>query len=40
MKTMGHRDVKTALRYQHPDLEIVRVALDHDSGTETAETKA
>jgi hypothetical protein len=23
MKTMGHRDVKTAMHYQHPELEIV-----------------
>jgi hypothetical protein len=23
---MGHRDVKTAMRYQHPQLEIVRGA--------------
>lgn len=29
MKTMGHRDVKTAMHYQHPELEIVRAALDH-----------
>jgi len=28
MKTMGHRDVKTAMHYQHPELEIVRAALD------------
>ena len=28
MRTMGHRDVKTAMRYQHPELEIVRAALD------------
>ena len=28
MKTMGHRDVKTAMQYQHPELEIVRAALD------------
>lgn len=31
MKTMGHRDVKTAMHYQHPELEIVRAALDCDS---------
>jgi len=29
MRTMGHRDVKTAMHYQHPELEIVRAALDH-----------
>ena len=28
MKTMGHRDVETAMYYQHPELEIVRAALD------------
>jgi site-specific recombinase XerD len=28
MKTMGHKDVKTAMQYQHPELEIVRVALN------------
>ena len=33
MKTMGHRDVKTAMHYQHPELEIVRAALDYKSGT-------
>jgi hypothetical protein len=26
---MGHRDVKTAMHYQHPELEIVRAALDY-----------
>jgi len=29
MKTMGHSDVKTAMHYQHPELEIVRAALDY-----------
>ena len=24
MRTMGHHDVKTAMHYQHPELEIVR----------------
>jgi len=28
MRTMGHKDVKTAMQYQHPELEIVRAALD------------
>jgi site-specific recombinase XerD len=37
MKTMGHRDVKTAMHYQHPELEIVRAALDHNLVPETAE---
>ena len=27
MRTMGHKDVKTAMRYQHPELEIVRAVL-------------
>jgi hypothetical protein len=36
IRTMGHRDVKTAMQYQHPDLEIVRAALDQDTtGRET-----
>ena len=29
MRTMGHRDVKTAMHYQHTELEIVRAALDY-----------
>jgi integrase len=29
MRTMGHRDVKTAMHYQHPELEVVRAALDY-----------
>jgi hypothetical protein len=28
MKTMGHKDVRTAMRYQHPELDIVREALN------------
>lgn len=31
MKVMGHRDVKTAMKYQHPELEIVRIALNDGS---------
>ena len=27
MKTMGHTDVKTAMQYEYPELEIVRAAL-------------
>ena len=34
MRTMGHKDVKTAMQYQHPELEIVRAALDQDSAVE------
>jgi len=33
---MGHRDVKTAMHYQHPELEIVRVALDYRPPTTEA----
>jgi site-specific recombinase XerC len=29
MRTMGHRDLKTAMHDQHPELEIVRAALDY-----------
>jgi integrase len=33
----GHRDVKTAMHYQHPELEIVRAALDsRPTNSETA----
>jgi len=35
MRTMGHRDVKTAMQYQHPELEIVRAALDQDESATT-----
>ena len=38
MKTMGHRDVKTAMHYQHPELEIVRAALDYRAPINTTET--
>ena len=34
MRTMGHKDVKTAMQYQHPELEIVRAALDRDTAVE------
>ena len=40
MKTMGHRDVKTAMHYQHPELEIVRAALDYGAAADIAETGA
>ena len=29
MRTMGRRALKTAMHYQHPELEIVRAALDY-----------
>jgi integrase len=28
MKVMGHKDVRVAMRYQHPELDIVRDALN------------
>lgn len=37
MRTMGHRDVRTAMHYQHPELEIVRAALDYGAPTESNE---
>jgi hypothetical protein len=33
MKTMGHKDVRAAMQYQHPELELVRAALNQ--GRET-----
>ena len=38
MKTMRHRDVKTAMHYQHPELEIVRAALDYTAPINTTKT--
>jgi len=32
MKTMGHKDVRAAMQYQHPELEIVRAALNRANG--------
>jgi integrase len=34
MNTMGHKDVKTAMQYQHPEVEVVRQALNHNNRTE------
>jgi integrase len=31
MKTMGHKDVRTAMQYQHPELDIVREALNNQN---------
>ena len=28
MRTMGHKDVKTAMQYQHPEMESVRVIIN------------
>ncbi len=38
MLTMGHKDVKTAMRYQHPEVEVVRQALNQPGGSATAGT--
>lgn len=32
MKVMGHKDFKTAMRYQHPEVDIVRAALNGNQG--------
>jgi site-specific recombinase XerD len=40
MRTMGHRDVKTAMRYQHPELEVVRAALDYGVPNDVAEMRS
>jgi hypothetical protein len=37
MAVMGHSDVKTAMNYQHPELDIVRAALN-GNGSATAST--
>ena len=34
MKTMRHKDVKTAMQYQHPELEIARAVLDQGTAVE------
>ena len=39
MRTTGHRDVKTAMHYQHPELDVVRAALDYGVAIETAEMR-
>ena len=39
MLTMGHKDVKTAMRYQHPEVEVVRQALNQPSGSAPAGTQ-
>jgi len=39
MRTMGHRDVWTAMHYQHPELDVVRAALDFDTPADGSEKK-
>ena len=40
MMTMGHRDVKTAIHYQHPELDVVRAALDYGTPSKSETTSA
>jgi integrase len=40
MRTMGHRDVKTAMQYQHPEIEVVRAALDYGMPNDISEIQA
>jgi len=40
MKVMGHRDIKTAMRYQHPELDIVRAALNQPQADTISRTGA
>ncbi len=39
MRTMGHRDVRTATHHQDPELELVRAALDHEERVGPIETR-
>lgn len=36
MRTIGNRDVKPAMHYQRPELDVVRAALDYGAASETA----
>jgi integrase len=40
MKVMGHRDVKTAMKYQRPEVDIVRAALNTHEGVRAAQASA
>jgi hypothetical protein len=40
MRTMGHRDAKTAMQYQHPEIEVVRAALDYGMPNDVSEIQA
>jgi hypothetical protein len=40
MMTMGHRDVKTEMHYQHPELDVVRAALDYGTPSKNETTSA
>ena len=38
MRTMGHKDVRAAMQYQHPDHEIARAALNRTNGSSVQTT--
>jgi len=40
MRTIGDRGLKTAMHYQHRELEIFRAALDHGMPNDVAELPA
>ena len=40
MRVMGHRDFKTAMRYQHPEVDIVRAALNGSQGAKAQQESA
>jgi site-specific recombinase XerD len=37
MKVMGHRDVKTTMKYLHPEIDIVRALLNQDDAATEAD---
>jgi integrase len=39
MHTMGHRDVRTAMHCQHPELELVRAALDYEAPADSTHVR-
>lgn len=39
MKSMGHADVRTAMKYQHPDLNVLRAALNARENSDETATK-
>jgi hypothetical protein len=39
VKTMTHRDLKTAMLYQHPELDVVRTVLDYGAASKIVEMR-
>jgi hypothetical protein len=39
VKTMTHRDLKTAMHYHHPELDVVRTVLDYGAASKAAEMR-